>query len=108
MWHPPHWATEAKSSSVALELRRGDDVVKTISLAGRKSYVLGRQGDIVVEDAGASRQHAAIVHRDGAAYLFDLKSAKGVALRGAQLKPMEPAKLADGDAFVLGENPLRT
>ena len=107
MWQPPHWATEAKSSSVALELRRGDDVVKTISLAGRKSYVLGRQGDIVVEDAGASRQHAAIVHRDGAAYLFDLKSAKGVALRGAQLKPMEPAKLADGDAFVLGENPLR-
>ena len=69
MWQPPHWATEAKSSSVALELRRGDDVVKTISLAGRKSYVLGRQGDIVVEDAGASRQHAAIVHRDGAAYL---------------------------------------
>ena len=107
MWQPPHWATEAKSQTVALELRRGDDVVKTISLAGRKSYVLGRQGDIVVEDAGASRQHAAIVHRDGAAYLFDLKSAKGVALRGAQLKPMEPAKLADGDAFVLGENPLR-
>ena len=92
--------------NVELELRRGSELIQKHELKGRKFFILGRQpgmSHILVEDDTVSRQHAALVHCGAAVYLFDLKSAKGVAVGGKPIKPMEPRLLAEGDAFTLGD-----
>lgn len=109
-WQPPGWATLPKVPTVSLEVRRAGQVIRTHSLAQRKSFVLGRQAglaDILVEDEGVSRQHAALVHRDGALYVIDLKSLAGVTVNGHKCKPLEATPLKEGSEMALGETPLR-
>jgi len=92
--------------NLELELRRGSELLKKHELKDRKFFILGRQpvmSHILVEDDTVSRQHAALVHCGAALYLFDLKSAKGVAVGGKPIKPMEPRLLSEGDAITLGE-----
>ena len=65
--------------------------------------VLGRTRDAVVwiEGSSVSRRHARVVVRGDTATLEDLGSKNGTFLRGVRLT--EPAPLADGDAFRLGD-----
>ncbi len=105
-WPGPSWATMPARPTVELEVRRGEELLKKHELKGRKFFILGRQpvmSHIVVEDDTVSRQHAAVVHCNDALYLFDLKSAKGVAVGGKPIKPMEPRLLSEGDVITLGE-----
>jgi pSer/pThr/pTyr-binding forkhead associated (FHA) protein len=104
-WAPPSWAT-MPGGPVELEVRRGPELLQKHELKGRKFFILGRQpgmSHILVEDDTISRQHAALVHCGAALYLFDLKSAKGVAVGGKPIKPMEARLLSEGDAITLGE-----
>jgi len=105
-WAPPSWATMPGRPNVELEVRRGSELLKKHELKGRKFFILGRQpgmSHILVEDDTVSRQHAALVHCGAALYLFDLKSAKGVAVGGKPIKPMEARLLSEGDTITLGE-----
>ena len=71
MWQPPAWAT-VPTRAVGLEVRRGDELIKTHDLSKRKAYVLGRQVgavDVHVPDERVSRQHCALVHKGDAMYL---------------------------------------
>lgn len=109
-WEPPSWATLPKSSLVALEVRQGSTVLKTHGLVAKKAFVLGRQvgvADLLVEDEGVSRQHAALVHKDDALFLIDLKSLAGVTVDGQRVKPLEATKLKEGSEIALGETALR-
>lgn len=68
--------------------------------------VLGRsqQCDIVVDDAGASRQHAEI-RRDGEAWLaIDLGSTNGLYVNGERT---DRAVLANGDVLAIGRTQMR-
>jgi pSer/pThr/pTyr-binding forkhead associated (FHA) protein len=109
-WEPPAWATLPKSSLIALEVRHGSTVLKTHSLVAKKAFVLGRQvgvADLLVEDEGVSRQHAALVHKDDALFLIDLKSLAGVTVDGQRVKPLEATTLKEGSEIALGETALR-
>ena len=109
-WQAPSWATAASRPSVALEVRRGEQVLQTHDLTTRKSFTLGRQMgavDIHVADEGVSRLHAALVHRGDALYVIDLKSAAGLTVDGQRVKPNEATALKDGARLVLGAAPLQ-
>lgn len=64
--------------------------------------VLGRQGDIVIEDSRCSRRHAQVeMSTDGGA-VEDLGSTNGTQVNGARLAPGEKRALATGDKVSLG------
>src|SRR5438093_10674091 len=78
--------------------------------------VLGRHrnADVVVQDPGASRRHAVIVHRGGIFRVLDLGSTNGTLLNGRRVQ--KEALLTEGDLiqigtevceFVVGEPPSR-
>lgn len=54
--------------------------LKLDELEGR-SFILGRQGHILIASPGASRQHAEISIREGKIYLRDLGSRNGLYLK---------------------------
>lgn len=64
--------------------------------------VLGREGDIVVADARASRRHAQIVSEDGVLNLEDLGSTNGTLVNGEKLEPGVQRTLENGDKVSLG------
>jgi pSer/pThr/pTyr-binding forkhead associated (FHA) protein len=109
-WQPPAWATMPGRPTVALEVRRGDKILRTHDLSKRKSFLLGRQSgvaDILIEEEGVSRQHFALVHKESAMYLIDLKSAAGTSVDGQRAKPLEATPLREGSQITLGEMPVR-
>lgn len=58
-------------------------------------------------DKGVSRQHAAIVRKDGSLYIVDRGSANGTFLNGQKLVPNQPRVLRDGDDVRLGHLVIR-
>jgi ABC transport system ATP-binding/permease protein len=62
--------------------------------------VLGREGDVVVDDPEVSRQHALVYREDGEAVIRDLGSLNGTWLKGARIT--SPVKLGAGDVITLG------
>lgn len=58
-------------------------------------------------EKGVSRQHAAIIRKDGSLYLVDRGSANGTFLNGQRLVPNQPRVLRDGDDLRLGHLVLR-
>lgn len=66
---------------------------------GPLPVVLGREGDVVIDDDQVSRRHANLEERDGALVLTDLKSANGTFVGGERV---EEARLTSGGTFRLG------
>jgi PAS domain S-box-containing protein len=71
----------------------------------RDRMVMGRDPacDLVLDDAGSSRQHCELVKRGEAVLLRDLKSTNGTYLND---RKTEEATLADGDKISVGETSL--
>lgn len=74
-------------------------VEKTSAVIGRD-----READIPLKDPLVSRQHAAIVYREGAFLLKDLGSTNGTSMNGASIKE---AGLRHGDTFRVGDTVLQ-
>ena len=83
-------------------------VLEVIDLSsGLSSYTLGRTGDIVLEHASCSRQHAKVERDgDGALWVTDLNSAQGTFLDGS-LEPLRVGartQLHDGSTLCFGKS----
>jgi len=118
-WEPPRWA-QPPSAPCHLEVRsnafsnpylahladeEGGDAEELFGLTSRCT-LLGRSttaSDVVLRDNSISRQHAAILHADGATYVQDLGSASGSFVDGKRLAASKPHALADGAVLTLGE-----
>jgi transcriptional regulator with GAF, ATPase, and Fis domain len=70
---------------------------------GRSSSLAGQAG-LSLQAEGVSREHAAIVVEDGAAFLEDLGSTNGTRLNGERLTT--PHQLRDGDVIGVGRAQL--
>lgn len=64
--------------------------------------VLGREGDVMVADARASRRHAQILSEEGALTVEDLQSTNGTLVNGEKLEPGTTRTLQNGDKLSLG------
>jgi hypothetical protein len=83
-----------------------------VSLTDGRSHVLDRPSmtigrlpecDVVVDDAGASRQHAELRRTDDGFVLADLGSTNGTLVNGS---PIREHLLEDGDRITIGETIL--
>jgi Protein of unknown function (DUF3662)/FHA domain len=89
-------------SSATLVMLSGDgSTARTFSI-DRPVVTLGRlqDNDVVVDDSGASRQHARIREADGEYVLSDLGSTNGTLLNDESVRE---STLADGDRITIGE-----
>jgi smad nuclear-interacting protein 1 len=91
----------------------------TLHLHTRSAWLLGRDervADYVLEESGASKQHAVVQFRYisktdefGAKtgrvkpYLIDLESARGTRLNGEKIAAGRYVELVDGDVVAFGE-----
>jgi pSer/pThr/pTyr-binding forkhead associated (FHA) protein len=64
--------------------------------------VIGREGDVLLADARASRRHAQITNTDGVLVLEDLGSTNGTKVNGTKIAPGEKATLAGGEKVSFG------
>lgn len=64
--------------------------------------VLGRQGDISLEDTRVSRRHAQIKMDSGGVFLEDIGSTNGTSLNGSRLNSGESRPVSSGDKISLG------
>lgn len=64
--------------------------------------VVGRQGDVLVEDTRVSRQHARVTLDGPAVTVEDLGSTNGTSVGGTRLGPGEKKTLGNGDKVSLG------
>ena len=71
----------------------------------RSSITIGRlpECDVVVDDAGASRQHARIHRTDSGFVITDLGSTNGTLVNG---RPAQEQELLDGDTITIGETDI--
>lgn len=83
----------------SVQLPNGDNVVlnKSVTVLGRSAGA----SDILVDDVGVSRQHAAIVYAQGDFFIEDLGSSNGTRVNGEKVAV---AQLAAGVEFSLGRN----
>jgi pSer/pThr/pTyr-binding forkhead associated (FHA) protein len=63
--------------------------------------IFGRQGDVVIDDARVSRQHAAVSNTNGQITVRDLGSTNGTKLAGASIGPA-PMPVSEGQVVSLG------
>jgi pSer/pThr/pTyr-binding forkhead associated (FHA) protein len=72
----------------------------------RERTVLGRsrEATLVFDEETLSREHAAIVYRDGSFFLEDLSSANGCSLNG---EPVKSAEIGHGDRIQMGRIQLQ-
>jgi Protein of unknown function (DUF3662)/FHA domain len=95
---PPQPAAGGRGSLVSLTDGRSRAL-------DRPSMTIGRlpECDVVVDDAGASRQHAELRRTDDGFVLSDLGSTNGTLVNGA---PIREHLLEDGDRITIGETVL--
>jgi hypothetical protein len=60
--------------------------------------------DLAIKDGRSAREHAAVIHRNGAHYLKDLGSPHGIEYRGMRI---DSKRIDDDDAFRLGGHEVR-
>lgn len=87
-------------ASVVLPSGASITLNKSVTVIGRNAGV----ADILVEEDGVSRQHAAILYADGGFFVEDMESSNGTRVNGQKVKI---APLADGAEFSLGRTALR-
>src|ERR1044071_3546358 len=90
------------NSGRRIKLEVSDDL-----LIGRKDNARGIFPDVDLGldggyDAGVSRRHAILSHKDGVYCVEDLGSANGTFVNGRQLAPQTATSLADGDELRCG------
>jgi len=66
------------------------------------SWVIGREGDLVVDGDGVSRRHARIEVLDGRMTLTDLGSTNGTFVNGERLSPNSPTSVGAADTVQFG------
>jgi Protein of unknown function (DUF3662)/FHA domain len=95
---PPQPAAGGRGSLVSVADGRGH-------VLDRPSTTIGRlpECDIVVDDVGASRQHAEVRRTDDGFVLADLGSTNGTLVNGT---PIREHLLEDGDRITIGETIL--
>lgn len=81
-------------------------------LIGRRNPDTGEAPDVDLSDyeahnKGVSREHAAIVRKDGSLHIVDRGSANGTYLNGQRLVANQPRVLRDGDDVRLGHLVMR-
>lgn len=64
--------------------------------------VIGRQGDVLIEDGRISRRHAQVVSEGDALFLEDLGSTNGTSLNEASVNPGERVAIQSGDKISVG------
>jgi len=64
--------------------------------------VLGRQGDLVIDDGRISRRHAQVTLDGTLVEVMDLGSTNGTTLNGEKLEPNVPKPMVTGDKISLG------
>jgi regulator of protease activity HflC (stomatin/prohibitin superfamily) len=72
------------------------------------SWIVGREGDIVVAGDGISRRHALLSVNDGVITITDLGSTNGTYVAGQRLPPNQPTVLGLGDTLRLGKTAATT
>jgi hypothetical protein len=87
-----------------LTLYQGERPLRTFSLS-KPVVTIGRlpESDVVVDDPGASRQHARISSADGEFVVTDLGSTNGTLVNDEMIRERT---LADGDRITIGETVL--
>lgn len=76
-------------------------------LIDKEKFVIGRgsqQTDLTIRDGNISRQHCAVIFRNGSYYIKDQDSTNGVEYRGNRI---ESKKIEEGDIFYLCDYELR-
>jgi hypothetical protein len=76
-------------------------------LVDNDKFIVGRgsqQTDLTIRDGNISRQHCAVIHRNGNYYIKDLGSTNGIEYRGNRI---ESKRIEDGDVFFLCDYELR-
>lgn len=86
---------------LVLETTRG-----CLEMRDRRRLLLGRgsQCDLLVPGSGVSRQHAAVVQRNGEYWIEDLGSANGTWHQGQRVVLR---RIGDGDELLLHDAPVR-
>jgi regulator of protease activity HflC (stomatin/prohibitin superfamily) len=72
------------------------------------SFILGREGDILVEGDGVSRHHARLVIASGQMTLTDLGSTNGTFVSGRRLPPQMTTPVGSRDTVGLGKTVIVT
>jgi regulator of protease activity HflC (stomatin/prohibitin superfamily) len=72
------------------------------------TFIIGREGDIIVEGDGISRHHARLVVANGRMSLLDLGSTNGTFVSGRKLAAKEAAPLGVSDTVGLGKTVVVT
>ena len=76
-------------------------------LIDKEKFVIRRgsqQTDLTIRDGNISRQHCAVIFRNGSYYIKDQDSTNGVEYRGNRI---ESKKIEEGDIFYLCDYELR-
>ncbi len=84
-----------------LIMRKGPSPGVRFSVEGKLILGRHRNADVVIQDLGASRRHAAVIARAGAFRVVDLGSTNGTYLNGRPVQREET--LQDGDRIRIGE-----
>jgi regulator of protease activity HflC (stomatin/prohibitin superfamily) len=82
--------------------------VPGVGEAHQGSFVIGREGDIVIEGDGISRHHARLVVANGRMSVIDLGSTNGTFVNGRKLAPKEAAPLGAHDTVGFGKTVVVT
>lgn len=73
----------------------------------KDKFVIGRgseKTELTIRDGNISRQHCAVIYRNGSYYIKDMGSTNGVEYRGNRI---ESKKIEEGDVFFLCDYELR-
>jgi len=93
--------------NVSLIVTEGDDSGKIFRLLGTDDKIVGRssRSNIILQDAGVSRQHCRIDLHARGLVIQDLNSKNGTSVNGKPIR--DKALLADGDTIELGRTVLK-
>lgn len=81
----------------------GTDPIQDLSLIESRSYIIGREGHIYINDPTVSKQHAEIRVTNGEVYLRDLGSTNGTYLiKNNRLVPFHEGYVQANQPIVLG------
>lgn len=93
-----------KTHDLRLQPVAGPVLQAVVVHAGRSSVTLGRgsAADVILEDGGVSRRHAAVGSHGQNWFIWDLGSRHGTSVNGVRLDQADKAPLADGDLISIG------
>lgn len=116
----PKWGSARFTSRIHLIINyNGDDHYVTIETADMHQLIVGREDpntgqrppidltDLGAQDKGVSRQHAALLRKDGSLHIVDKGSPNGTYLNGQRLVTDQPRVLRDGDDIRLAHLVMR-